>query len=370
MKSFLNKWKSLPTISVALLAVFFVVTVVGSATVISTSIQTDGTLSVTGTSTLLGNVGVGTTTTTYGLNVAGDINLLNVGTATSSLRISGSKVLSVPNENSIYLGVGAGANAGSSTNYSTAVGFNALGTSGAGLYNVAVGWGALAANTTGGDNNVAVGLLALNANTTAHANTALGEGSMQFTTTGEGNTGVGFHSLFVNTTGIHNAAVGANALVANTTANQNTAIGEASLAFTTTGSDNVGVGFQAGYPIGGLSQNITGSRNTFIGTVSGPASSTLTNATALGYGSIVGASNTIVLGGTGIYAVNVGIGTTTPATRLHISSGANATTTVTIGELGLTTSKACVNMNRSDGGPASFFINAAGTMVVSTSYCQ
>ncbi len=369
MNSLVHKWKSLPTVSVTLIAVFFVVTVVGSATVISTSIQTDGTLSVTGTSTLLGNVGIGTTTTTYGLNVAGDIDLVNVGTATSSLRIAGAKVLSVPNENSIYLGVGAGANSTSSTNYSIGIGFNALGTSGAGLYNVAIGWGALAANIAGGDNNVAVGLLALNANTTAHANTAIGEGAMQFTTTGEGNTAAGFHALLANTTGIHNVAVGANALVANTTANQNTALGEAALGFNTTGADNVGVGFQAGYPLGGLSQNVTGSRNTFIGTVSGPGSNALTNATAIGYGSIVGASNALVLGATGVNAVNVGIGTTTPSALLHVTaSTTNATTTIEIGRVGQNKGSCLVMYDAA--GTVQYVSIQGGAFVVSSGSCR
>lgn len=67
---------------------------------------------------------------------------------------------------------------------------------------------------------------------------------------------------------------------------------------------------------------------------------------------------------------NWGIGTTTPATKLQISSGANATTTVSIDELGLTSSKACANMNRSDGGAGSFFINAAETLVAETNYCR
>lgn len=67
---------------------------------------------------------------------------------------------------------------------------------------------------------------------------------------------------------------------------------------------------------------------------------------------------------------NVGIGTTTPQTRLHVSNGASATTTVTVGELGLTSSKACVNMNRSDGGAGSFYINAAGVMVAESNYCK
>lgn len=66
----------------------------------------------------------------------------------------------------------------------------------------------------------------------------------------------------------------------------------------------------------------------------------------------------------------VGIGTTTPATRLHVSDGANATTTVSIGELGLSTSKSCVNLNRTDGGPASFYVNSAGSLVVETNYCK
>ena len=66
----------------------------------------------------------------------------------------------------------------------------------------------------------------------------------------------------------------------------------------------------------------------------------------------------------------VGIGTTTPATKLQVSSGASATTTVTVGELGLSSSKACVNMNRADGGPGSFYISAAGAMVVESNYCR
>jgi len=66
---------------------------------------------------------------------------------------------------------------------------------------------------------------------------------------------------------------------------------------------------------------------------------------------------------------NVGIGTTTPNTRLHVSSGASATTTVSVGELGLTTSKACVNMNQADGSPGSFYL-MGDAMVVEGNYCR
>lgn len=65
----------------------------------------------------------------------------------------------------------------------------------------------------------------------------------------------------------------------------------------------------------------------------------------------------------------VGIGTSTPATRLQVSSGASATTTVTIGELGLSSSKACVNMNQANGSPGSFYISG-GAMVVESNYCR
>jgi len=58
---------------------------------------------------------------------------------------------------------------------------------------------------------------------------------------------------------------------------------------------------------------VTGSFNTFIGATADGGMDGLTNATAIGYGAIVGASNSLVLGGTGANAVNVGIGTVAPS---------------------------------------------------------
>ena len=66
----------------------------------------------------------------------------------------------------------------------------------------------------------------------------------------------------------------------------------------------------------------------------------------------------------------LGIGTTSPFSAFHVTSGASATTTVTIGSIGLTSSKGCVNMNRSDGGAGSFYINPAGVMVTEPNYCR
>lgn len=66
---------------------------------------------------------------------------------------------------------------------------------------------------------------------------------------------------------------------------------------------------------------------------------------------------------------NVGIGTTTPESILHVDSGASATTTISFGDLFSGTGKGCVNMPQADGSVASFFI-AGGVLVVETTVCK
>ncbi len=106
-----------------------------------------------------------------------------------------------------------------------------------------------------------------------------------------------------------------------------------------------------------------------------------TSSIAIGYNAkVIGGANSAAFGPVTVTAADTysyggssikhGFGTTTPATKLHVSSGASATTTVSIGELGLSSSKACVNMNRSDGGAGSFYINAAGAGVFEANYCR
>jgi len=69
---------------------------------------------------------------------------------------------------------------------------------------------------------------------------------------------------------------------------------------------------------------ITGSNNTAVGSYSAFSTGTLTNATVIGYGALVGQSNALVLGGAlgSGYNVNVGIGTATPTNVLTIAQGA------------------------------------------------
>ena len=138
--------------------------------------------------------------------------------------------------------------------------------------------------------NVAVGADAL-ASGTGTRNTAIGYGAMrQYSGTSfDNNTSVGYFNLPALTTGSGNTSIGAESMMALTTGTENTSIGNQSL-INTTGNNNVGVGKRAGQTI------TTGSKNTIIGTDADVATAAITNASAIGYGASVSASNTIQLG--------------------------------------------------------------------------
>src|ERR1700722_6357459 len=129
------------------------------------------------------------------------------------------------------------------------------------------------------------------------------------------NTAVGLQAAESLTTGADNTAVGVFSLASNQTANNNSAYGDNALT-NTTGQNNTGLGAFAGQ------SNVAGTNNVFIGEEADALSPNLTNATAIGVAAAVGASNTMVLGGTGSFAVNVGIGTSTPQSMLELSSPA------------------------------------------------
>ena len=125
-------------------------------------------------------------------------------------------------------------------------------------------------------------------------------------TIGGYNTGVGTMSLLENTTGNANTALGMTSLVNNTTGGYNNASGYESLYRNTSGTGNVADG-----PFS-LFYNVSGNNNTAIGYSAGPASAALFNTTAIGAYAAPTVSNSLILGGTGASAVNVGIGTPTP----------------------------------------------------------
>jgi hypothetical protein len=140
--------------------------------------------------------------------------------------------------------------------------------------NTTVGSFAMASNTSG-DDNTGVGYGALNGNTTGSDNTAFGSSALSSNVSGQGNTAVGSQAL-ISGTGTGNTAVGYLALgVATVSSSGNVAVGESALSFlgsnggctavgsgagvSSTGSTNTFVGYRAGYEI------TTGAKNTLIG---------------------------------------------------------------------------------------------------------
>jgi hypothetical protein len=205
--------------------------------------------------------------------------------------------------NSVNIGRGNGEN-GSNTR----IGGQALNSNTLGYQNVAIGDASLSKNTTGGRNN-AIGTNALLKNTTGSENTAIGTFALENNTNGNRNLAIGQQALFTNTEGIKNVALGYVPLYSNTTGSNNNAIGDETLFYNTTGNYNIGIGSQAGLTIS------TGSQNTMIGAQADVASGAgaLTNATALGFGAKVSASNTIQLGNTSVTNVKTS-GTITAGT--------------------------------------------------------
>jgi hypothetical protein len=149
--------------------------------------------------------------------------------------------------------------------------------------------------------------------TTQNLFVGLGAGARS---TGAYNTFVGVGAGPVNTIGSDNTIVGRAAGYFSTSGKQNSFIGSGAGYLNSMGNYNTFMGWQAG---AGLA-NTTGSYNTAIGWAAGPdaASQNLTNATAVGFAATVSQSNSLVLGGDGPNAVNVGIGTRTPSATLEV----------------------------------------------------
>jgi len=106
-----------------------------------------------------------------------------------------------------------------------------------------------------------------------------------------------------------------------------------------------------------------------IGSNADVASDGLDNAAAIGYNAEVGASDSLILGGTGDDAVSVGIGTTTPDRTFEIemsSTGDVSTVDVEIGQGVTDPDVTFIKLRSPDGSEWYVFPNNAGTLVCTT----
>jgi hypothetical protein len=128
-------------------------------------------------------------------------------------------------------------------------------------------------------------------NTTGINNTSIGQYVLRYNTTGGDNIGIGQNALEYSLIGSNNVAVGTSAL-SNSTGNQNTALGSTVQQNKKIGTFCLAVGANAG------SNDISGNYLTFLGFQADVSSNTLiyNSSTAVGYNSIIDASNQIVLG--------------------------------------------------------------------------
>src|ERR1051325_4629470 len=289
----------------------------------------------------------------FNISGTGKANFFN--SATSYGLRTNIVVLSAPGDGNLLVGFGAGAaNTGTHNVYvgegagqgssSTASGNSFLGyhagqfiTSGSGnsffgdsagfsnttgANNSFFGQAAGQANTTG-FNNSFFGQAAGNHNTTGNLNSFFGQGAGLFNTTGGRNSFFGGDAGVLNTTGANNSFFGQEAGDSNTAGANNSCFGAQSGKQNTTGGSNSFFGDEAG------ELNGTGTNNTAIGFRADVESGDLNNATAIGARAFVSQSNSLVLGSmSGVNGctadnvcadTNVGIGTTAPHAKLHIS---------------------------------------------------
>ncbi len=349
LRSYLSKNQILSLSIFVLSGVLVSVGVVSAATTISTDISTGGSLSVTGTSTLLGNVGIGTTTPNNLLSVYDLVDFNNTDFNTKIGYQSGKYIVSGATNNT-FLGYQAGlASSTATTNtadYNTGIGFNSIG------------------RITTGFWNTAVGAVSMNSTTIGTKNTAIGVLSMASNTTGSANTAVGDESLDINSTGSYNTAIGQQALYLGT-GSYNTAIGALNLRLQTTGNKNTALGYQAGLNI------TTASSSIIIGANVNAPSATVDGQLNIGN----------LIYGIGVYqgdvssaspaAGNIGIGISNPTSQFQVaSSTSNATTSIEIGKTGQNKGSCLVLYDAAGTAVYASVATGASTFTLSATSCK
>lgn len=290
----------------------------------------DARMPLPGSSDYLQNTAAPQPGVSFNVGGTGTAGILSAGT---QFNLGGNRILSNAGSSNLFMGIAAGAanTTGSSNSF---FGHNAGRTNTTGQGNSFFGSGAGDANTTGRDNsffglaaglgnssgssNSFFGLLSGSDNTTGGLNSFFGKSAGGTNTTGSANSFFGFGAGLLNTMGFQNTFVGTNAGANIIAGSENTMVGtSAGPNGSATVNQNTFIGSSTG--VG----NVTGTANTLLGYRANVGVASLTNATAIGYRAQVSEHNSLVLGGifgiNGGVDTNVGIGTTAPQAKLHIS---------------------------------------------------
>jgi hypothetical protein len=328
MSLFAKKWVRIIAFAVSAVfgAVVLTAGIVAAATTISTNIQTDGTLSVTGTSTLMGSVGIGTTSPSSVLTVWGPDTSAN----TLPFLVANSASTSL-----VAVTDGGKVGIGTTTPADNLVVSNSLTTATLGLISAgdSVGSGNVRFDMYNGDGN---------------------DYDWQFG--GSGNT-----LLKLQYGGTHDVFNSNGSLVLGYS-------GGAANMFDVVGGASIG---GASSPYGNAPTNgLIVAGNTGIGTTTpwGRLSVTGPDTAATSPAFVAADSNNKPL-----FAIfdsgSVGIGTTTPVANFQVANGSNATTTMELGSAGQNKGS-CLKLYRTDGSAIYAYVAAgATTFTLTTTAC-
>lgn len=245
----------------------------------------DGSNWITNNSNIYNNgnfVGIGTSAPVQKLDVIGQVNI----PTDSAYMINNRPALSTKGVANLLLG------------------FNAGTQNGLGMHNVFAGFNSGMVNNVGSQNTF-IGSETGVSNLDGMLNTFMGRRAGFSNISGTENTYIGCYAGQSTTNGFHNSFFGVTTGNSTTTGEENTFMGAHAGYYNTTGSNNTFLGNFAGQ------FNTVGNNNVFIGFNADGGSSTLSNAIAIGAGTIITASNTVLIGNTAMTSIGGQVGWST-----------------------------------------------------------